>query len=178
MIEWKENNLTEFSLRNILIWICAYCVIEFPMRYFFLNFIGGNNITKWYNFKHFNIYNVIAGDLFYVLVGIIISYRIYNYLYKNENNIVKFFIIFLVVQIIGDLTFYLIVSNLPMKYDTKWIRFFKNYGKTAGFNAVIGDSLYIVIWTLVAFLIKNIAVDISLAIIFMFLFIVSAIAES
>ena len=148
------NNLTKFNLHNILVWIVAFAIIEFPMRYFFLNIIGGENTKKWYDFKHFNIYNVIAGDLFYVLIGIIISYRIYNYYFKNENNIIKFFIIFLIVQIIGDLTFYTIISNVPNKYDNKWTKFFKNYGKTAGLYAVIGDSLYIAVWTLIAFLIK------------------------
>ena len=172
------NNLTKFSLHNILVWIVAFTIIEFPMRYFFLNIVGGENTKKWYDFKHFNIYNVIAGDLFYVLIGIIISYRIYNYYFKNENNIIKFFIIFLIVQIIGDLTFYTIISNVPNKYDNKWTKFFKNYGKTAGLYAVIGDSLYIAVWTLIAFLIKNFSLDILLSILFTFMFIVSAIAES
>lgn len=172
------NNLTKFSLHNILVWIVAFAIIEFPMRYFFLNIVGGENTKKWYDFKHFNIYNVIAGDLFYVLIGIIISYRIYNYYFKNENNIIKFFIIFLIVQIIGDLTFYTIISNVPNKYDNKWTKFFKNYGKTAGLYAVIGDSLYIAVWTLIAFFIKNFSLDILLSILFTFMFIVSAIAES
>lgn len=172
------NNLTKFSLHNILVWIVAFAIIEFPMRYFFLNIVGGENTKKWYDFKHFNIYNVIAGDLFYVLIGIIISYRIYNYYFKNENNIIKFFIIFLIVQIIGDLTFYTIISNVPNKYDNKWTKFFKNYGKTAGLYAVIGDSLYIAVWTLIAFLIKNFSLDILVSILFTFMFIVSAIAES
>ena len=172
------NNLTEFSLRNILIWIVAFCIMEFPMRYFYLNIIGGKNVEKWYNFKDFNIYNVIAGDLFYVLLGIIISYRIYKYLFNSEKNIFKFFAVFLVVQILGDLTFYTIVSNVPVKYDNKWTKFFKNYGKTSGVYAIIGDSIYIAVWTLVAYLIKNLALDLLLSILFTFLFIVSAIAES
>ena len=172
------NDLTKFTLKNILIWIVAFCIMEFPMRYFFLNIIGGDNVNKWYNFKDFNIYNVIAGDLFYVLIGIIISYRIYKYFFKNEENIFKFFAVFLVVQIIGDLTFYSIISNVPVKYDNKWTKFFKNYGKTSGLNAVIGDSIYIAVWTLVAYLIKNLALDILLAILFTFIFVVSAIAES
>ena len=173
-----DNNLTQFSLHNIFIWICAYCLIEFPMRFFYLNIVGGNNVEKWYNFKDFNIYNVIAGDLFYVIVGIVISYRIYNHFFKNEDNILKFFAVFLVVQIIGDLLFYGIVTNLPQKYNGKWVKFFINYGKTAGLYAVIGDSIYIAVWTLMAYLIKNLALDILVAIFFTFLFIVSAIAES
>ena len=172
------NELTKFSLQNILIWITAFCIMEFPMRYFYLNIITGENVKKWYNFKDFSVYNVIAGDLFYVLVGIIISYRLYDHFFKGEENIYKFFGIFLMVQIIGDLTFYTIVSNIPKKYDTKWIKFFKNYGKTSGLNAVVGDSIYIAIWTLVAYSIRNLALDILLAIIFTFLFIVSAIDES
>ena len=172
------NNLTKFSLHNILIWITAFCIMEFPMRYFYLNIIGGDNVNKWYNFKDFSIYNVIAGDLFYVLCGIIISYRIYDYFFKGEENIFKFFTIFLIIQIIGDLTFYTIVSNIPIKYDTKWIKFFKNYGKTSGLNAVIGDSIYIAVWTLIAYSIRNLSLDILLFIIFTFLFIVSAIDES
>jgi hypothetical protein len=172
------NELTKFSLQNILIWITAFCIMEFPMRYFYLNIITGENVKKWYNFKDFSVYNVIAGDLFYVLVGIIISYRLYDHFFKGEENIYKFFGIFLMVQIIGDLTFYTIVSNIPKQYDTKWIKFFKNYGKTSGLNAVVGDSIYIAIWTLVAYSIRNLALDILLAIVFTFLFIVSAIDES
>jgi hypothetical protein len=172
------TDLTKFTLKNILIWVVAFCIMEFPMRYFYLNIIGGDNVEKWYNFKDFNIYNVIAGDLFYVLVGIIISYRIYNYFFKKEENIFKFFAIFLVVQIIGDLTFYTIISNVPVEYDNKWTKFFKNYGKTSGLYAVIGDSIYITAWTLIAYLIKNLALDILLAILFTFMFVVSAIAES
>jgi len=172
------NDLTKFNLNNILIWVVAFCIMEFPMRYFYLNIIGGKNVEKWYNFKDFNIYNVIAGDLFYVLVGIIISYRIYNYFFKNEENIYKFFIIFLVVQIVGDLTFYSIISNVPKQYDNKWVNFFKNYGKTSGLYAVVGDSLYILVWTIIAYLIRNLKLDLLLSILFTFLFIVSAIAES
>ena len=172
------NELTKFSLQNILIWITAFCIMEFPMRFFYLNIITGENVKKWYNFKDFSVYNVIAGDLFYVLVGIIISYRLYDHFFKGEENIYKFFGIFLMVQIIGDLTFYTIVSNIPKQYDTKWIKFFKNYGKTSGLNAVVGDSIYIAIWTLVAYSIRNLAHDILLAIVFTFLFIVSAIDES
>ena len=51
-----ENNLTEFSLKNILIWTCAFCIMEFPMRYFYLKVVGGKNVEKWYNFKDFSIY--------------------------------------------------------------------------------------------------------------------------
>ena len=174
----NKRNLSIFTTENILVWISAFCLMEYPMRYFYLNYIGGNNLKTWYEFKEFNIYNVFSGDLFYVLGGIIISYRIYNYFFKNEDNMLKFFSIFLLVQIIGDLTFYTIISNFPKKYDNRWTRFFKNYGKTSGLYALFGDSIYIAIWALIAYYIKDISTDILLFIIFTFLFITSAIAEN
>jgi hypothetical protein len=42
--------------------------MEFPMRDLYLNGMGGDNLTKWYSFEEFNIYSVIIGDLFYVLI--------------------------------------------------------------------------------------------------------------
>jgi hypothetical protein len=173
-----KRDLTKFSEDNLLIWIVAFALMEFPMRYFFLNIVGGKNVSIWYNFKEFSVYNVIAGDLFYVLVGIIISYRIYNYLFKNESNLIKFFIVFLVVQIIGDLLFYTVIKNYPKNNSNRWINFFKNYTKNAGLYALFGDSLYILIWTLVAVLIKDLNKDILYSILFTFLFILSIIDES
>ena len=172
------TDLTKLTKHNVLIWIVAFCIMQFPMRYIYLNIVKGENVKIWYNFKKFNIYNVFTADLFYMLAGLMIAYRIYNHFLKNEDNIYKFFAIFLVVQIIGDLTFYTFISNIPAEYDTKWIKFFKNYGKNSGLNALFGDSIYILVWAITAYSIRNFSLDALLFILFTFIFIVSAIAES
>lgn len=171
------NDITHFSLLNILIWIVSFFLMEFPMRSLYL-YMGGESLTKWYGFREFNIYNVIIGDLFYVLVGVIIAYRIYKYFFGEERNIFKFFMVFWIVQMIGDLTFYLIISGLPTSMNNKWIKFFKNYGKTSGLNAVFGDSIYIFVWLLTAYFIKELKIDILLAILFAYIFICSIIDSS
>ena len=65
------------------------------------------------------------------------------------------------LEIVGDLTFYSIISNIPKQYDNKWVKFFKNYGKTSGLYAVVGDSLYILVWTIIAYLIRNLKLDLT-----------------
>ena len=45
-------------------------------------------------------------------------------------------------------------------------------------NAVFRDSIYILIRTIIAYLIRNLALDLLVAILFTFMFIVSAISES
>jgi len=171
------NDITHFSILNILIWIVSFFLMEFPMRSIYLS-MGGESLTKWYGFREFNIYNVIIGDLFYVLVGVIISYRSYKYFFGEERNIFKFFMVFWIIQMIGDLTFYLIINGLPPSMNNKWIKFFKNYGKTSGLNAVLGDSIYIFVWLLTAYFIKELKVDILFAILFAYIFICSIIDSS
>ena len=169
-------DITKFSYESMLVWIAAFCIMEFPMRHMFLNYVGGKNLETWYGFKTFTPYGVVLSDLLYTMVGIIIAQRIYGVLYpKGQGNLLKFFGIFLAVQIVGDLTFYVIIKNI--KYRNKWVDFFKKYTETAGVNAVVGDSLYIVAWTLTALLVSKISIDILVATIFLFLFLLTIISE-
>ena len=61
-------DITHFSYYIIFVWIVSFFIMEFPMRDLYLNGMGGDNLTKWYSFEEFNIYSVIIGDLFYVLI--------------------------------------------------------------------------------------------------------------
>jgi len=138
---------------------------------------NNEQLKIWYNFEHFNVYNVIIADLFYMLVGLIIAFRIYYALFDKDINIFKFFTVFWIVQMVGDLCFYLIVSNLPEEYQNKWTRFFANYGRVAHINAVLGDSIYILVWTFTTFMIKSLPIDILSCIMFFVIFAISGIAE-
>ena len=76
----------------------------------------------------------------------------------------------------GDLLFYQIVKRI--KTENHWINFFQNYGKSAKLNAVFGDSIYILVWAITAYLIKDLPNDVLLAISFLFIFIISILSES
>ena len=61
--------------------------------------------------------------------------------------------LFLTVQIIGDLIFAFIISIIPNVNNT-WIKFFKRYVRKGSLAPLFGDSLYIIAWTL-AFIFVN-----------------------
>ena len=90
--------------------------------------------------------------------------------------IISFLLIVVGVQLLGDSVFALLVNNWPSHYDTKWTKYFKNYIKKSGKNALLGDSLYVMVWALAyVFVTGNItAFDNKIFIIFLFLFLVSA----
>lgn len=171
------TDLTHFSVQTIFVWIVGFLIMEFPMRYIYLNIENNEQLKIWYDFEHFNIYNVIIADLFYMLVGLIIAFRIYYALFGKDINIFKFFAVFWIVQMVGDVCFYLVVSNLPEDKQNKWTRFFTNYGRVAGINAVLGDSIYILVWTLTTFMIKSLPIDMLSCIMFFAIFAISGIAE-
>ena len=149
----------EFNSKALLNWITAFAIFEIPMAYFYLSISGKNDmVTDWYSGNTINIWNVIAQDSLYVICGIIITYTLFNYLVKKNiinKSFFYFILTFLAVQLTGDLLFALTIKNWPAKYSSKWINYFKKYIKTSGFNALIGDSLYIIAWSLAFYLVNH-----------------------
>jgi hypothetical protein len=149
--------------------------MEFPMRYLYLNLFSNEYLKRWYGFKEFSPYNVIIGDLFYMLVGLVIAYRIHAYFFAGiDDPLVKFgllFGVFWIVQMVGDMLFYQIISQLGR--DNKWICFFQDYGKSAKLNAVFGDSAYILVWALTAYAIHGLPQDVLMGLFFLYVFILS-----
>ena len=77
---------------------------------------------------------------------------------------------------VGDLTFASTIMAWPNSHSTKWITFFKNYIKSSGFNAIIGDTLWITAWAISYFFVVNYIkrFDIKIFIICLFFFLLSA----
>ena len=174
--------LYNFNRENLLNWIVAFSIFEIPMALFYILISRNsknNTVTNWYSGKNINIWNVIVQDALYVICGIIITLRLFNYLV--EINIfpkifIYFILIFLLVQLIGDTLFALIISVWPKNYSNYWVNYFKNYIKKSGYNALIGDSLYIIVWSLTYYFVSNNikSYDIKIFIISFFIFLVSA----
>jgi hypothetical protein len=111
-------------------------------------------LKKWY--LNFNISAVIM-DVFILVIGFIIT----RYLYKkmfNEYKLWKFILLFLIVQIIHDILFYILFEHVIPKGNNTVIDLFKKYGKEVGVGAIIGDSFMVILSCIIASLLvtKNV----------------------
>ena len=173
-------SIYEFNSNNLLNWITAFAIFEIPMALFYLSISSKNDtITNWYSGKDINIWNVIVQDALYVICGIIIALRIFNYLVSKKiisKNFIYFMLVFIGVQLMGDLLFAFTIKNWPKNYKTYWIEYFQNYIKKSGFNALFGDTLYIIAWSLAFYFVANYikSFDVRIFIISSFFFLVSA----
>lgn len=170
----------DFTPTSLLNWITAFCLFEIPMAKFYLSISGKNDmVTDWYSGKTINIWNVIAQDSLYVICGIILTLRLFNYLVNKKlisRNYFYFILTFIAIQLIGDITFATIIKSWPNKFSTKWINYFKTYINKSGFNALIGDSLYVIAWAMAYYFVANYVkrFDVKIFIISLFFFLVSA----
>ena len=173
-------NLYTFNSANLLNWITAFALFEIPMAKFYLSISKKNSTVKnWYSGKDINIWNVIAQDYLYGICGIILSLRLFNYLVslkKIPQLFIYFILCFIFIQLLGDTIFATIIKSWPKQYSTFWINYFKDYINKSGFNALIGDSLYIIAWSLSFYFVANYikSFDTKIFIICLFLFLASA----
>ena len=150
------------------------------MALFYLAISKKNDmVTEWYSGKNINIWNVIAQDFLYCLCGIIITYYLYNYLIKQsiiKKSYLFFVLTFVFIQLIGDISFASIISAWPEKHSSKWIQFFKRYINKSKYNALFGDSLYVIAWSISFYFVEKYIKSFSLKIfiISLFLFLTSA----
>ena len=173
-------NLYTFNSSNLLNWISAFAIFEIPIAFFYLSISKKKDkVTNWYSGKNINIWNVIAQDALYVICGIIISLRLFNYLVSLQiipQLFIYFILCFVFIQLIGDTLFATIIKSWPTAYSSYWINYFKDYINKAGLNALFGDSLYVIAWSLAFYFVANYIkqFDIKIFIISLFFFLLSA----
>ena len=124
-------------------------------------------LKKWY--LKFNISAVIM-DVFILVIGFIIT----RYLYKkvfNDYKLWKFILLFLIIQIIHDILFYILFEHVIPKGNNTVIDLFKKYGKEVGGGAIIGDSFMVIVSCIIASLLvnKNINVNIIFCILIIYI---------
>ena len=124
-------------------------------------------LKKWY--LNFNISAVIM-DVFILVIGFIITRYLYKKLFKHYK-LWKFIVLFLIIQIIHDILFYLLYEHVIPKGNNTVIDLFKKYGKEVGAVAIMGDSFMVIISCIIASLLvtKNINFNIILSIIIVYI---------
>jgi hypothetical protein len=133
--------------------IPAVLIVECICLYIYPNY--SPILKKWYT-----LFTLQAGlqDVLIIIIGFGIVRYIYTYLLNPRFgfNIILFTTLFLICQIIHDLSYALFIILLPGgKY--KMIDYMKEYISVAKWNAVIGDATMIIGSSIFASLLKNLS---------------------
>ncbi len=113
-----------------------------------------NIISKWY--KKYRLSAMIADILIGVLYLLIARFIVFHF--KLDVDLFKFTLLALVVQIILDFTFYLFFSIIP-KGNNDMLDFFKQYAKEVGVNALLGDSILVIVGVIISAFLNNKSFD-------------------
>ena len=113
--------------------------------YMYNNSDDKGSLLNWY--KEFGLSAFIA-DFAIMFIGLILTRYIFK-IYKLKNNIIIFILVALFLQIFHDILFYVFFSAIP-KNNNEMIDFFKIYAEKQGKNAIIGDSILVVMSILLA----------------------------
>ena len=122
-------------------------------------------LRKWYS--QYNLSAVIA-DVLIILIGLIITRAIYYYVFDSFS-IVKFVILAVIVQIIHDLLFYIIFSNIPRGVN-KMLDTFKDYANEVSYKAILADSGMMIMSCLIASYLVNKNTNTNIIVLITFLY--------
>ncbi len=126
--------------------IASIFVVEAIIIFVIFKFLGSVTAKQWYNKYGFT---AVLCDTLILLIGFILTRFFYNKLFK-EFNIIKFTLLFLVIQTIHDLLFYyLLVKPMPIGANSIF-DLFKEYGNEVGAGSYIGNSIMVVIGSILA----------------------------
>ena len=112
--------------------------------------IKSHVLREWY--VKYNLSAVIA-DVFIILIGLIITRAIYYYVFDTFS-IIKFIFLAVTVQIIHDVLFYVLFSNIPRGIN-KMLDTFKDYANEASYRAIFADSGMMIMSCLIAYYLVN-----------------------
>jgi len=115
-----------------------------------MRIIQSQVLKKWY--QKYNLSAVLA-DVLILLIVLIIARALY-YTIFDTFSLFKFIILALVLQIMHDVLFYLLFSNIP-KSVNNMMDTFKEYAKENSYRAILSDSGMIISSCLIASYLVN-----------------------
>ena len=104
----------------------------------------GEMINVWYD--TFGLVAIML-DVLIVLIGFWITQKLYNYIYGTtiKFSLWKFVLLFLAIQIIHDILFYILVLKPSKPGSNAIFDLINNYGKKHGGLTIVGDSLMVLL---------------------------------
>jgi hypothetical protein len=137
----------EFSGPSLLAWTSAYALWE-PVSYFLIRALSGaRTVGEYYDPVRMPVGVVFFGDYIYSTFILLVAQQVIGRLvgFGSGSSWFAGLGLFLGVQWISDFLFYLFVSELP-RGTSRYVDFFQRYTKEVGVGALIGDSLYGIVW--------------------------------
>jgi len=102
-------------------------------------------LREWYS--EYNLSAVIA-DVLIILIGLIITRAVYYSIF-DEFSIIKFSLLAVAIQMIHDVLFYVLFSNVPHGVN-RMLDTFKDYAGEVSYKAILSDSGMMVMASLIA----------------------------
>ena len=163
------SNISNFNNVNDFIpIISSIFVVEAIIIFVIFKFLKSSKAKEWYN--KFGLTAVLC-DTLILLIGFIITRFLYNKVF-SEFSIIKFIILFLIVQTVHDLLFYyLIVKPFPVGTNSV-MDLFKEYGNEVGAGSYIGNSAMVILSSLLAslFVTNNVNTNIIVIVLCVYLY--------
>ena len=116
----------------------------------FTHITESNFLRIWY--KKYQLSAVLA-DVSLIFLGVVITRALYYYVF-DEFTIVNFRLLMVVVQVIHDILFYIMITQIP-KGTNKIIDILKDYADEISYWAIIGDSAMMISSALIASYLAN-----------------------
>ena len=149
------------------LFIGALITDMFVMILFLLGIFKSKYLVEWY--KKFGLGAVLA-DVTIIMLGIIITYFIYPFLFKKFH-LLSFVFLAVCVQIIHDLLFGYFISY--SKSQSPILTIFKSYAKELGFTIIFADSLMIISTILIMMFLQKFSTNLKLFILTLSLYILT-----
>jgi len=139
------NSVFQFSGPSLLAWTAAYALWE-PISYFLIRALStARSVGEYYDPARMPVSVVFFGDYIYSTFILLVAQQVIGGVLGAAGSWLAALGVFLGVQWLSDFVFYLFVSGLP-RGTSRYVDFFQRYTKEVGAGALVGDSLYGVVW--------------------------------
>lgn len=136
--------------------VVVYLLVIKPL-YIDRNIAGkevGKMMSEYYTKN--NIIKVLGMDIIFILLYFIVAYIIYQKIHDKlptEYHSLKFLLVLILATILIDILLGICIKSVP--FDSPNLTFFRKWGSTAGYNAIIFDIILVVTIGIIALLLDK-----------------------
>ena len=155
-----NNNFDKYIIDTFMAFyigmVVVYLLIIKPL-YIDRN-MAGKGVAKMMSeyYTKDNIIKVLGMDIIFILLYFIVAYIIYQKIHDKlptEYHSIKFLAVLIVSTILVDILLGIYIKNVP--FNSPNLAFFRKWGSTAGYNAVIFDIILVVVIGIIALLLQK-----------------------